>query len=178
MLELYSERLKIRTLQPEDWPLFLSIQQDPQLNQFVRAPDSLEVNRAKFDSRLQPWQFESGEWLTLTIEEISTGQAVGFTGFYASNLALAQVEVGYMLGQDGQGKGYATESLSAVIDWACLAFQVHKFIGVCAQGNKASQRVLEKCGFQLEGVLRHNYKLAQQWVDDCYYGLLAHERSC
>ncbi len=177
MLELYTDRLKIRTIKLEDWSLYLSILQDPQLNQFVRDSESLEAIKDKFAARLKPWLFESCEWLTLTIEELATGQPIGFTGLYAKDLVLAQAEVGYMLSQSAQGKGYATESLQAVIDWACLAFQVHKFIGVCAQENKRSQRVLVKCGFQLEGCLRHNYKLNDQWVDDCYYGLLAYERN-
>ncbi|MCE9678281.1 GNAT family N-acetyltransferase [Shewanella sp. AS1] len=176
MLALYSDRLKIRTLQDQDWSLFAAIHQDPLLNQYVRTPDPIETIQAKFDARLQPWHYESGDWLTLTIEENATGQALGFTGFYASNAELKQAEVGYMLSHQGQGQGYATEALAAVIDWACLSLQVHKFIGLCAEQNQGSRRVLERCGFQLEGLLRHNYKLGEQWVDDCYYGLLADDR--
>lgn len=176
MLELYTDRLKIRSLQREDWQVYLSIHQDPSVNQFVRRPDSVEVIADKFASRLTPWVFESGDWLTLTIEELTTGQIVGFTGLYASNVTLAHAEVGYMLSPVSHGKGYATESLNAVIDWGCLQYQIHKFVGVCVKDNRASARVLEKCAFQLEGILRHNYKLDDLWVDDCYYGLLASER--
>ncbi|MDX1281290.1 GNAT family N-acetyltransferase [Shewanella colwelliana] len=177
MLELYTDRLKIRSLQRADWQVFLSIHQDPELNQFIRRPDSVEAIGDKFEARLLPWLFDSGDWLTLTIEEIDTGNIIGFTGLYASNVDLGHAEVGYMLSQAGQGQGYATESLAAVIDWASLSHQVHKFIGLCATENRASVRVLEKCGFQLEGVLRHNYRIDDRWIDDCCFGLLTHERA-
>ncbi|QYK02657.1 GNAT family N-acetyltransferase [Shewanella psychrotolerans] len=177
MLELYTDRLKIRSLQQEDWQSFLSVHQDPRQNQYVRVPDGLEVLTDKFEQRLRPWRYESGDWLTLVIEEISTGEFIGFTGLYSVDLSLGQVEVGYMLAATGQGKGYGTESLKGVIDWACLSFDVHKFIGLCADQNQASIRVLEKCGFTHEGTLRHNYLLDGRWIDDRYYGLLASERS-
>ncbi|CAM3903003.1 GNAT family N-acetyltransferase [Shewanella aquimarina] len=175
-LELYTDSLKIRSLTPEDWPHFLSVHQDEQQNRYVRAPQSEGVIRERFDQRLTPWHYESGAWLTLVIETIDGGEFIGFTGFYCVDASLRQVEMGYMLSRSGQGRGYATESLKAVIDWACLQFKVHKFIALCTDNNLASARVLEKCGFVLEGTLRQNFRLNQTWVDDRYYGLLASER--
>lgn len=176
MLELYTDRLKIRSLEPKDWQNFLSVHQDRAQNQYVRRPESLEVLADKFEQRLRPWRYESGDWLTLVVEEISTGEFIGFTGLYSVDLSLGQAEVGYMLAASGQGKGYGTESLQGVIDWACLSLDVHKFIGLCAEQNLTSARVLEKCGFIHEGTLRHNYMLDGCWIDDRYYGLLASER--
>ncbi|ASJ96346.1 MULTISPECIES: GNAT family N-acetyltransferase [Shewanella] len=176
MLELYTDNLRIRSLTPDDWQDFLSVHQDEQQNRHVRAPQSEPVIRDKFAERLMPWRYESGAWLTLVIEEIATGEFIGFTGFYTVDVSLGQVEVGYMLSRNGQGRGYATESLKAVIDWACLQYEVHKFIALCSNDNLASVRVLEKCGFVHEGTLRHNFRLNHVWVDDCYFGLLASER--
>ncbi|WP_028773529.1 GNAT family N-acetyltransferase [Shewanella waksmanii] len=177
MIELYTDRLKIRSLDAQDWDDFLLVHQDPVVNKFVRRPDSLPELQDKFCQRLAPWEFDSGNWLMLVIEEVHSGNFVGFTGFYANKPELGHVEVGYMLSPRMQGKGYASESLEAVVDWACLQFAVHKFVGVCAKDNLASSKVLEKCGFQLEGVLRDNIRLDDAWVDDCYYGLLASERA-
>lgn len=177
MLELYTDRLKLRSLKREDWPEFLALHQDPVINKFVNRSDDLEVIKEKFEHRLAPWSFESGSWLLLVIEEVKTGKFIGYTGLYCSSLECLHAEVGYMLTQGGQKQGYATESLEAVIDWACLRYNVHKFIGLCAKDNTASQKVLEKNGFKLEGVLRDNYKLDDRWIDDCSYGLLSHERA-
>ncbi|ACA87341.1 GNAT family N-acetyltransferase [Shewanella woodyi] len=177
MLELYTDRLRLRTLRRDDMQDFLKVHQDPLINQYIAVPESETVLLEKFEHKLAPWHYDSGEWLTLSIEELGADRFIGFTGLYCSNLTLGHAEVGYMLATQGQGKGYASESLQAVIDWACLRFDVHKFIGTCAADNLASGRVLEKAGFKLEGVLRHNFKIKEQWIDDKVYGLLSEERS-
>jgi len=177
MLELYTDRLKVRSMNRDDWSDFLSIHQDPMINQFVRRPDDIDTLKEKFEHRLSPWSYSSGDWLSLVIEELETGHFIGFTGLYCKNLEFGHAEVGYMLATEGQGKGYATESLKAVIDWGSLSFNIHKFIALCAKDNIASTKVLERNGFQLEGILRDNYKVGQTWIDDCSYGLLTEDRT-
>ncbi len=64
----------------------------------------------------------------------------------------AAPELGYWLGVPYWGKGFATEALHAVIDYAfseCGHPALHAGARVT---NPASRRVLEKCGFQWTGV--------------------------
>ena len=177
-VELYTERLRIRPLVEADWVHFLEINLDVDINRYVRHPESVAQIREKFDGRLKNWFYASGDWLTLVIEEISTNEFVGFTGLHCDDVSVNRAEVGYLLAHSAQGKGYGTESLAAVVDWASLQFQVHKFVGHCAADNIGSRRVLEKCGFKLEGILRQHFKIGDDWVDDCAYGLLSTERNC
>jgi RimJ/RimL family protein N-acetyltransferase len=61
-------------------------------------------------------------------------------------------ELGFWLGVEHWGKGYATEALHAVIDYA-FADLAHTALQAGARvTNPASRRVLEKCGFQWTGV--------------------------
>jgi RimJ/RimL family protein N-acetyltransferase len=61
-------------------------------------------------------------------------------------------ELGYWLGAPYWGKGYATEAVHAVIDYA-FADLGHEALQAGARvTNPASRRVLEKCGFQWTGV--------------------------
>ncbi len=61
-------------------------------------------------------------------------------------------ELGYWLGLEYWGQGYATEALHAVIDYA-FADLTHEALQAGARvTNPASRRVLEKCGFQWTGV--------------------------
>ncbi len=63
-----------------------------------------------------------------------------------------QAELGYWLGVPHWGKGYATEALHAVIDYAFTDLD-HQALNAGARvTNPASRRVLEKCGFQWTGV--------------------------
>jgi RimJ/RimL family protein N-acetyltransferase len=61
-------------------------------------------------------------------------------------------ELGYWLGAPFWGKGYATEAVRAVVDYA-FTEAGHDFLNAGARvTNPASRRVLEKCGFQWTGV--------------------------
>ncbi|WP_434951101.1 GNAT family N-acetyltransferase [Shewanella sp. HL-SH4] len=170
-IALYSDRLVIRSLQYQDWDNFLSINQDPQVNQYIREPSTEVVLLAKFESRLLPWSIESGDWLTLLIETID-GEFVGLTGFYCQDFYSKRVEVGYLLSSSMQGMGYGTESLQTLVDWGRLQFDIHKYVAVCAQTNLPLIKVLQKVGFSLEGTfLQHTY-LAGKWIDDYQFGLV------
>jgi RimJ/RimL family protein N-acetyltransferase len=61
-------------------------------------------------------------------------------------------ELGYWLGAAHWGKGYTTEALHAVIDYAFGAFEHAALHAGARVTNPASRRVLEKCGFQWTGV--------------------------
>ncbi|WP_445947514.1 GNAT family N-acetyltransferase [Shewanella sp.] len=176
MIELYSERLMLRSLLPSDWANFLMINQNKDINAFVRQVETLEQIRIKFEQKLEPWEFESGDWLTLVIEELATGEFVGFSGFNCANLTLRRAEVGYLLSAEHQGKGYATEALQGVIDWGAHAYSIHNFIGLCDVRNLGSAKVMMKCGFKQEGRLRENNKIGESWSDDYLFGLLVSER--
>jgi RimJ/RimL family protein N-acetyltransferase len=62
---------------------------------------------------------------------------------------------GYVLARDAWGRGYATESLQAMVDLAG-ELGVKRLEALCHVDHLASARVLEKCGFQLEEILREH----------------------
>ena len=64
----------------------------------------------------------------------------------------ATPELGYWLGLPYWGKGYATEALHAVIDYAFTDLAYTSLQAGARVTNPASRRVLEKCGFQWTGV--------------------------
>ena len=64
----------------------------------------------------------------------------------------ATPELGYWLGVEHWGKGYATEALHAVIDYAFTDLAHAALQAGSRVTNPASRRVLEKCGFQWTGV--------------------------
>lgn len=61
-------------------------------------------------------------------------------------------EIGYWLGVQFWGKGYATEAARAVIDHAFGELGYDTLLAGARVSNPASRRVLEKCGFQWTGV--------------------------
>ena len=81
------------------------------------------------------------------------GAAVGGIGLrLGDDVHRRTAEIGYWLGIKHWGKGYATEAMHAVIDYAFTELE-HKALQAGSRvTNPASRRVLEKCGFQWTGV--------------------------
>ena len=61
-------------------------------------------------------------------------------------------EIGYWLGVKFWGRGYGTEAVRAVIDFAFTERQYEALQASARVTNPASRRILEKCGFQWTGV--------------------------
>ncbi|MBK8422210.1 MAG: GNAT family N-acetyltransferase [Anaerolineales bacterium] len=65
-----------------------------------------------------------------------------------------RVELGYVVNKSFQGRGYMTETVRAIIDWAFQQPNVYRVFATTGVDNIASQRVMEKAGMQREGLLR------------------------
>lgn len=59
-----------------------------------------------------------------------------------------EVEIGYGLGADFEHKGYMTEAVKSMCDWALEQDGVCSVIAETYRDNLASQRILERCGFK------------------------------
>ena len=57
-------------------------------------------------------------------------------------------EIGYHIGKRFTGEGYATEAVKAFLPAMAIKLGIEEVYGICLKENKASCRVLEKCGFE------------------------------
>ncbi len=84
-------------------------------------------------------------------------------------------ELGYWIRQDRAGRGFATEAARALLAWSFRNLDLHRVTAFTDTDNIGSARVLEKCGFAREGVVRHRVAVADSWRDQAMYGLLTGE---
>ncbi|MDC1259516.1 GNAT family N-acetyltransferase [Flavobacteriaceae bacterium] len=70
------------------------------------------------------------------------------------NKKYKRAEVWYKIHSDYWNKGYATESLKAIINFGFETLKLHRMEAGCAVDNKGSFTVLEKAGMVREGRLR------------------------
>jgi ribosomal-protein-alanine N-acetyltransferase len=100
-----------------------------------------------------------------------TEQIVGLVTLNNVEETCKRIEVGYFLSSNYWKKGYAREILSAMITF--LRDQKwHRIEATVYSGNEASQKVLEVCGFTLEGVLRDKYLIHGKYHDDIIYSII------
>jgi RimJ/RimL family protein N-acetyltransferase len=67
-------------------------------------------------------------------------------------------ELGYWLGVEHWGQGFATEAARAVIDFTFEEFDVEHLMSGARVANPSSRNILEKCGFQWSGVELHRFE--------------------
>ena len=100
-------------------------------------------------------------------------EAIGAIGLkLQTDVYRRSAEVGYWLGEPFWGQGIATHALLAITEYAFATFDLVRLEALVKEWNPASMRVLEKCGFTLEGRLRKRVTKDGQTVDQLLYALV------
>lgn len=84
----------------------------------------------------------------------------------------SKAEVGYWIGKRYWNGGYATEALMTAVDFGFHVLGLHRIYATTDMTNLASQRVLEKSGFDKEGVLRRDTRRSGVWSDSALFAIL------
>ena len=84
----------------------------------------------------------------LGVELKETGELIGDAGISEVEGKPDETEIGYCIGQQYRGRGYATELLNAVCGYVVSRFGIRVICGRVVHGNGASAKVLEKNGYQ------------------------------
>jgi RimJ/RimL family protein N-acetyltransferase len=143
---LETKRLAMRAPRLEDAKTIAALANDRRIAENVaRIPHPYQVSDAEsFISGANKAGGEAAFLITLRDETV-----IGACGIMNQEQA---PELGYWLGVPYWGKGYATEALHAVIDYAFTDLAHVALQAGARVTNPASRRVLEKCGFQWTGV--------------------------
>jgi ribosomal-protein-alanine N-acetyltransferase len=80
--------------------------------------------------------------------------------------------MGYALHPDYWGKGYATEAAQAIVNFGFKHLKMHRIWATCDVKNKASEKILKKCGMKKEGRLRSHMLLHGHWRTSYLYAIL------
>lgn len=73
--------------------------------------------------------------------------------------------IGYWMGERHAGKGHMFAALQLAIPYIFRGLELHRIEAACIPDNEKSIRLLEKAGFQREGLLREYLKINGQWRD-------------
>ncbi|MCQ2965593.1 MAG: GNAT family N-acetyltransferase [Alphaproteobacteria bacterium] len=90
------------------------------------------------------------KWYTIWMIEFKDKTHIGELCFKGLDIH-GVTEIGYGILEEYQGKGYATEAVRAVTKWALNQSGVIAIEAETEENNLASRKVLEKCGFVLNG---------------------------
>jgi [ribosomal protein S5]-alanine N-acetyltransferase len=81
--------------------------------------------------------------------------------------------LGYWMGEPYAGKGYMTASVRALAPYVFQTLRLRRIEAACLPTNIASIRLLERVGFQREGLARSYLCIAGEWRDHLLYAMLS-----
>ena len=110
----------------------------------------------------------------ITLKE--SGRVIGTIGFVWYSAENCSAEIGYSLSRVFWNRGYATQALKAVSDEVFRALPLNRLEAQHDLRNPASGRVMQKCGFRREGILRSRIYNKGEYVDVALYALLRSDR--
>jgi RimJ/RimL family protein N-acetyltransferase len=140
---LTTDRLVMRAWRDDDLDAYAAITADPEVMRFMGGP----LDRA--DAWRQMAVF-AGHWelrgYGLWVVE-RDGELIGRVGLLNPE-GWPGLEVGWLLGRDAWGHGYATEAARASVQYAWRELGAHELISLIAPDNTPSQRVAERLGMR------------------------------
>lgn len=167
-----TERLIIQLAKPEDAYAIYCYRSDAVENQYQGwFPESEEEVRNYITN--MPVTLDIADvcfqFAILTKKE---NRLIGDMGIIFTGHEKMQAEVGCTLNKDFHGKGYATEALTAMVNYLFGALKKHRVIASIDPRNMPSIRLIERLGFRKEAHFKESYFLRGEWVDDVIYAML------
>lgn len=107
------------------------------------------------------------------INDTNTNSFIGFIDLKNIDWSIPKTEIGCYIDELYAAKGITTKALQLFIAYAFIEFEFNKIFLRTHHSNKPAIAIAQKCGFELEGTLRMDYKTTSgEIVDLLYYGKL------
>ena len=144
--------IALRQIEPTDceaWFDYLSLPQVFERTSWnLRSIDDLRVTMALY---LDDAPTSS---IRMAVVDQSTGQLAGTIGLHTRSDINRSAEIAYDFAPSHWGRGLATRLCATVTAWSFAELNLHRVQATVMVGNEPSMRVLARCGFRHEGLLR------------------------
>ena len=171
-----TERLLLRPITMKDAPDIFAYASDPEVTKYVRFVTHKNIKDTHAFIRRVQTSYRKGITPLWGMQSKATGRLIGAIGFLQWPNLDQRAELGYVVNRNVWGQGYVTEAAKALCDFAFRNMNVNRIEAGTIVGHTASERVLEKCGFKFEGVLRQREFIKGRYPDVTMYALLREDR--
>jgi RimJ/RimL family protein N-acetyltransferase len=154
MVVLETNRLRLRRLEVDDADFILRLLNEPSFLQNIGDKGV----RTRDDARLYILNgpvasYEKFGFGLYLVELRESGAPVGMCGLLKRDV-LEDVDIGYALIPEFWSKGYAVESVTAVMSYASKVLGLKRVVAVVNPDNQSSIRLLERIGLRFERMVR------------------------
>lgn len=125
---------------------------------------TLEGQMERLQEKEKNWEQDKGYDFGIFLKE--NQKLIGEIGLFKIERGPAESGmVGYSLDKRLNGNGYMTEAIKLIVDHGFNNLKLHRIEAGVMPHNLGSIKVLEKAGFQKEGIARKNIKINGKWED-------------
>ena len=162
----------LRKITLDDAEDFLEYYSDPEVNKYIIS--SIPSNIEESKSELQYWinVFNYSDGIYFAIVKKDNNRLIGTIGISSANRRHNRIEASYDLAKEYWGQGIVTKALKAVIKYGFEKLQFNRIEAYVMSDNIGSYRVLQKCGFMFEGVLRQHRFHNGKYIDIGSYSII------
>jgi ribosomal-protein-alanine N-acetyltransferase len=168
---LETARLRLDPLAEADAQHLFPIMGDPEVMAYWDVAEIDDPDLVTAIVTGQVTAMSEGRAFYWAMRTLGDGQFLGACDLSEIDRWHRRAEVGFILGRDAWGQGYAQEAIQTVIGFAA-ANGVRKLTARTHLGNRRSELLLEKLGFEEEGVLRGHVLKDGERRDCRLFGLL------
>lgn len=146
MINMKTSRLIIRNFIPDDWKDLQEIVIDKESSEYAIYDHQFPTSENEVKG-ITEW-FANGDNF-LAVYELSANKVIGYVALNGENDN--EKDLGYCFHSAYQGKGYATEACTALINYAFDNLNVEMLTSGTANLNYSSCRLLSRLGFNKKG---------------------------
>ena len=173
---LETDRLVLREITEDDAPSIFACFSNEHVTRFYGLETLETIEQAKAMVDFFAKSFEEKRGIRWGIEIKGLQGIIGTIGFNAWSPKHKRAEIGYEIHPDHWRKGFTSEAVIKVIEYGFDVLGLTRIGAVVFIENEASNHLLEKVGFQKEGILR-DYMYQNGEVHDTYvYSILKNKR--
>ena len=108
------------------------------------------------------------EFFCFVMRDYEGGDPIGLIFLKEFDWTVPKCETAYFISSIYERKGLTTMGLMWTVDHAFTQLGVERVLARVVPENVASYRVLEHCGFEREGLLRHDFRASDGSLHDVY----------
>ena len=168
---LETTRLRLAPLAAEDAQLIFPLMRDAEVMAFWDMPEMDDPDSVVSVVEGQVEEMAQGRAIYWAMRELAGGPFIGVCDLSEIDRRHKRAEVGFILGRDAWGQGYAMEAMQAVLAYAATT-GLRRLLARTHLGNRRSDSLLEKLGFAEEGMLRGHVLRDGERRDCRLFGLL------
>ncbi|MCP4605408.1 MAG: GNAT family N-acetyltransferase [Proteobacteria bacterium] len=173
---MITERLSLSPFLSSDAKALFKYRSDPEVCRYQSFEPGSFDDAKRLIKDIQSVAFDTPDtWFQFAIRLRESGLLIGDLGVHFMDEGSCQVEIGFTVAPEHQGRGVGTEAVTGLLDHLFGSLGKHRVFASVDPRNEPSMALLKRVGMRQEAYFRESLWFKGEWVDDIVFGILESE---